>query len=515
MAYYEGPKGDFFMTEFQAEADGKVIRFGNATHSYAKNSFPSNPASAAAAIDGDMQTGWSCADRPGETHEAVFNFEQPLSATRELRVKMTFGRHYACSLGKFRISASSASKPVAGTIPAEIRELLSVANGSLSAQQRESLRAHFLLTAPELADAAKEIRSLRRSKPEATTLVMRERPAENPRPTFLHNRGEFLQPKEQVEPGVLSVLNPMKEGKKDRLAFARWLVSPENPLTARVTVNRAWAAFFGRGIVRTVEDFGLQGESPTHPELLDWLATEFIKNGWSMKKLHRLIVTSETYQQSANVTPEQLRLDSENKYLARFPRIRLEAEMVRDSVLRNSGLLTEKIGGPSVRPPQPDGVTEVAYGAPKWNASSGEARYRRSLYTFTKRTAPFALYNTFDAPTGEACIARRDVSNTPLQALSVLNDVVFAEASQALGAALAAEQGDVAKRIAVLIRRTLSRDAKPDEVALMQKFFESQRERFASGQLDAKKFNAKSPEAAAWTTLVRSIFNLDEALTKG
>lgn len=188
--------------------------------------------------------------------------------------------------------------------------------------------------------------------------------------------------------------------------------------------------------------------------------------------------------------------------------------MVRDSVLKASGLLTEKVGGPSVRPPQPDGVTEVAYGGQKWNASTGEARYRRSLYTFTKRTAPFALYNTFDAPTGEACIARRDVSNTPLQALSVLNDVVFAEASQALGRKLAGEPGTVPERIAALVRKMCSRSPQADEVSLLEKFYEAQRTRFEQRELDVEKFGAKAPEAAAWTTLVRSIFNLDEVLTK-
>ena len=266
--------------------------------------------------------------------------------------------------------------------------------------------------------------------------------------------------------------------------------------------------------MKTVDDFGLQGESPTHPELLDWLATEFMKNGWSQKKLHRLIVTSETYQQSSRVLPEQLAKDPENKYLARFPRARLEAEMVRDSALRASGLLVEKVGGPSVRPPQPDGVTEVAYGGGKWNASSGGDRYRRSLYTFSKRTAPFALYNTFDAPTGEACIARRDVSNTPLQALSVMNDIVFSEAAQALGKSLAEEKGAPAERITSAVRRVLSRNPHADEIGMLAKFYEAQRGRFERKELDPAKFGASSADSAAWVVRARSLFNLDETLTK-
>ncbi len=514
MTYYEGPKGDFFLVEFAVEADGKSVKIADASHSYAKNYFGKNPASAKAATDGDMQTGWTCSDRMGEAHEAVFNFASPLPATRELRVKMDFARFFATSLGRFRISTTSAKTPVAGALPPEVRELLALPDAQLSQTQREALRNHFLITAPELEKEAGEIRSLRNSRPNMTTLVMRERPPENPRPTFLHNRGEFLQPKEKVEPGVLSVLNPMPQGRRDRLAFARWLVSPENPLTARVTVNRAWAAFFGRGIVKTLDDFGLQGESPSHPELLDWLATEFVKNGWSQKKLHRLIVTSETYRQSSKVLSEQLAKDPENKYLARFPRARLEGEMVRDSALLAAGLLVEKIGGPSVRPPQPEGVIEVAYGNAKWNASTGADRYRRSLYTFSKRTAPFALYNTFDAPTGEACIARRDVSNTPLQALTVMNDVVFSEAAQALGKKLAEGQGTIEERIAVGFRRVVSRAPHADETSLLAKFHAAQRTRFESKELDAAKFGVSSSDAGAWVVLARALFNLDEALTK-
>ena len=514
MAYYEGPKGDFFLTEFQVSVDGKPAKIADASQSYAKNGMGGNPATAKLAVDGDRQTAWSCSDRPGEAHEAVFNLAQPLAAAGEVRVTMHFGRHYACSLGRFRISATAAKGALAAEIPQDIRELLAAPDAQLAVAQREALRAHFLITAPELAKEAREIHALRKTHPAATTLVMRERPPENPRPTFMHNRGEYLQPTDRVEAGVLSVLNPLPVGPRDRLAFARWLVSPANPLTARVTVNRAWAAFFGRGIVKTVEDFGLQGESPSNQELLDWLATEFIKTGWSQKKLHRLIVTSATYQQSSRVLPEQLAKDSENKYLSHFPRVRLEGEIVRDSALRASDLLVEKVGGPSVRPPQPDGVTEVAYGGQKWNASTGADRYRRSLYTFSKRTAPFALYNTFDAPTGESCIARRDVSNTALQALTVLNDIVFAEAAQALGGKLATATEPTQQRISSIFQRILSRTPEAEEIALLEKFYEAQRKRFAAGELDQAKFAAKTPEAAAWTALVRSLFNLDEALTK-
>jgi hypothetical protein len=347
---------------------------------------------------------------------------------------------------------------------------------------------------------------------------MHERPPENPRPTFIHNRGEFTQPTDKVEPGVLSVLNPLPSGEpRNRLAFARWLVSRENPLTARVVVNRSWAAFFGRGIVKTTEDFGFQGETPTHPELLDWLAVELMNQGWSMKKLHRLIVTSATYRQSSKVLPEQTAKDPDNRLLSHFPRTRLEAEMIRDGALRAADLLSLKMGGPPVKPPQAEGISEVAYGNPKWEAAAGDDRYRRSLYTFVKRTAPFALYNTFDAPTGETCIARRDVSNTPLQALTLLNDIVFIESARVLGKRLAGISGPDDDRLREAYRRVLGRLAREDELPLLRTFLATQRKRLESGELVAVSLGGPNAtkEAAVWTLLARALFNLDETVTKG
>jgi hypothetical protein len=307
----------------------------------------------------------------------------------------------------------------------------------------------------------------------------------------------------------------------NRLTFARWLVSPENPLTARVTVNRQWQAFFGRGIVGTLQDFGYQGDLPTHPELLDWLAVEFQKEGWSLKKLDRLIVTSATYRQSSRVTPELLARDPQDLLLSRAPRFRLDAELVRDSALASAGLLSEKIGGPSVFPPQPASVTtEGTYGALPWKASTGEDRFRRSLYTFSKRTAPFALYNTFDGPTGEECIARREVSDSPLQALAVLNDTVFIEADQAMGRTFAREKGSDREKVAGLFRRCLTREPDADELAMLTTFAAEQRQRFAGKQLDPAKLagvktgDGDAVERATWTAVARAVMNLDEAVTK-
>jgi mono/diheme cytochrome c family protein len=520
MAYYEGPKGDFFLGEFQLSADGQPVKFSGATESYAKNNFGGNPVSAALAQDGDLQTGWSTAGRMGERHTAVFNFSSPAPAAREWKFKLMMGRHYACSLGRFRISITTDPKgAIARDLPAEVEALLGLPGSELTAVQRGRLQEEFLLTLPELQKEAAEIRALRKPSEPPITLGFRERPPENPRPTFVHNRGEFLQPTEQVEPGVPAFLNPLERGaSRDRLAFARWLVSPQNPLTARVTVNRQWAAFFGTGIVKTTEDFGYQGEAPTHPELLDWLAVEFVKQGWSLKKLHRLIVTSATYRQSSHVSPALLNADPENRLLSRYPRLRLEAEIIRDAALAASGLLADKIGGPSVYPPQPDGVTEVAYGGGKWSASTGPDRHRRSLYTFSKRTAPFALYNTFDGPTGEACIARRDVSNTALQSLTLLNDVVFLEAAQALGRTLAAGAGSTEARVKDAFQRIVCRTASVEEIAALVRFFEAQRARFAARGIEAAKLAGDgagvTAERAAWTALIRALFNLDEVVTR-
>ncbi len=300
LTYYEGRKGDFFMGEFKVFAGSSQLKLVRATESFSKNNFGNAPVTAALATDGNPETGWSTASREGERHEAVFNLDEPLRVAGDLRVKMLFGRHYAASLGRFRIAFTTDPRgATASTLPLEAQELLVKPDAQLTAADRAKLREHFLLIAPELKEARAEIEKLQKPPAHQTTLVLRERPPENPRPTFRHHRGEFLSPKEAVAPAVLGVLNPLPPGAPtNRLGFAQWLVSPDNPLTARVTVNRQWAAFFGQGIVRTTEDFGLQGDAPTHPELLDWLAVEFMKQGWSLKKLHKLIVTSTTYQQS-------------------------------------------------------------------------------------------------------------------------------------------------------------------------------------------------------------------------
>jgi hypothetical protein len=513
--YYEGRKGDFFLSELTVHMGGKPVRFGGASQDQ-----PKNPASLA--IDGNPATGWSTGGEVGRAHEAVFNFAEPVNFDGAVKLTMLFERYYASGLGHFRISVTTDKRRAEASGHRDyIQAILAGAAAERTAEDRKQLRLYFLEIAPELAAVHKEIAQLHASMPAfTTTLVMRERSVNNPRPTHIHHRGEFLQPKQRVEPGVPAALHSFPaDAPRNRLGFARWLVSPENPLTARVTMNRQWQAFFGRGLVRTTEDLGIQGEPPTHPELLDWLAREFVKQGWSMKKMHKLIVMSATYQQSSRFTPELLARDPENKLLARGPRVRLEAELIRDSLLKVSGLLSPKLGGPSVFPPQPPSVTtEGVYGPIQWKPSTGEDRYRRGMYTFLKRSIPYAMFSTFDGVTGETCLARREVSNTPLQALTMLNDLVVIEAAQKLGNTLAAAPGSVEERMTALFRRCLVRPPTSAERAALVDFFTRQRDRLQKGQLDAKAIAGEGTgdvvPRAAWTLAARAVLNLDEVITK-
>ena len=515
LCYYEGPAGDFFLGELELFADGRRLTFARASESHGHNAF-GDQATAALAIDGDLQTGWSAADRPSERHTAVFVLSEPLGSARELRVRMTFGRHYACSLGRFRLSATAQpGGATASPLPAAV-EIALQAPGA--ANDEDQTFRHFLRTAPALATARRQMQSDALPVP-TTTLVLRERGSANPRTTWLRRRGEYLQPVEAIAPGVLETIVPLPAGlPRNRLGLARWLVDPSNPLTARVAVNRAWQAFFGHGIVRSLGDFGYQGDLPTHPELLDWLAVEFVRRGWSHKQLHRLIATSATYRQSGLVAAAQRARDPDNRWLARGPRVRLEAEVLRDSVLQCSSLLSLRMGGPGVRPPQPAGVTEVGFGRPAWQASDGEDRYRRSLYTFHKRTTPFALLQTFDAPSGEACVVRREAGTTPLQALTLLNDVLVVDAARALGELLAAEQGSDRQRLQVACQRCLTRPPDDREATTLLEFVATQRARLVAGELDAAAIAGPGQgdriEIAVWALLARVLFNLDEFVTR-
>jgi hypothetical protein len=300
----------------------------------------------------------------------------------------------------------------------------------------------------------------------------------------------------------------------NRLGLARWLVGKDNPLTARVAVNRIWEQYFGHGIVETSEDFGTQGQKPSHPELLDWLATEFMDRGWSMKAIGRLIVTSTAYRQSAGVTPELLAKDPYNRLIARGPRIRMEAEMVRDTVLAASGLLSAKIGGPSVFPPQPQGIWDMPYNDDVYVESQGEDRYRRGIYTFARRSAPYPTMVNFDAPSREVCTVRRTRTNTPLQALNLLNDQAFWEAARALAGRLAKEGGaDARARIDYGYRLATGRHAKAAELDYLGKYEAEQQDHFEAQPDEGRKVGGDAT-TAAWTMVANVLLNLDETITK-
>ena len=532
--YYEGRQGDFFLSEVDAKIDGVKIEIASASHSYGKISIGSGNADATNVLDDDGSTGWSTSGREGKASQLVLNFAKPLELNGLLSLELLFERHFAASLGRFRVSATTNTSAQATQTSVELEPLLLRAPSSWTDDEAALVRAHFLSVTPLLAEPRKPIDELRNKMPEATSaMVMLERPVDNPRATHRHHRGEYLSPKETVAPAVPAVFATLSnELPKDRLEFARWLVSDANPLAARVTVNRAWRAFFGDGLMRTSGDFGTQSDPPTHPELLDWLAIEFVERGWSLKQLHRLIVSSATYRQSSVVSKALLARDPENRLLARGPRYRVDAEMVRDIMLQASGRLSAKMFGPSVYPPQPASVTELSYGNTKWNVSSGEDRYRRSLYTFSKRTAPFAAYTVFDGPTGENCVPRRNRSNTPLQALTLLNDEMYLELARAVAerrtsnVELSTSKEEAATAI---FRQLLTRPPNQTELSAVLDFQAAQQKRLEAGELNANTilgedgshfdvgsstFDVRRSRAASWVIVARAIMNLDEAITK-
>jgi hypothetical protein len=362
------------------------------------------------------------------------------------------------------------------------------------------------------------------------SLVFNDRP--KMRDSFVMLRGAYDKPGDKVDRGTPAFLPPLEveEGQTpSRLDLAKWLVSKEHPLTARVAANRLWQQFFGTGLVKTHEDFGLQGEPPSHPELLDWLAAEYRDNGWDTRKIVRLIVTSDAFKRSGVVQPQQLARDPENRLLSRGPRIRLDAEQIRDQALYVSGLLVPTMGGRGVKPYQPDNIWEpVGFAGSNtrtYYRDSGDSLYRRSLYTFLKRTAPPPFMSNFDAPNREQFCARRERSNTPLQALQLMNDVQHVEAARALAArALAASVVDDTGRIGWLFETVLARVPEPGEAKLVAESLAAHRERYKADAAAAGKLirigdseppaHVEPAELAAWTLLANTLLNLDEALTR-
>jgi mono/diheme cytochrome c family protein len=453
-----------------------------------------------------------------------FGFAGGTMLTIQMKHDMPFSK---CGIGRFRISVTTMADPrIVVSIPARLRNVLDLPPAQRPEKSSADLAAAYRAIAPLLKptrDKKKEIEEADSKLGIATTLVMGERNSFERPCTNVHIRGAFLSVGDKVCAGVPFILNPLPDDQMpNRLGLANWLVSDDNPLTARVTVNRYWEQLFGRGIVETSEDFGTQGSPPTNQQLLDWLATEFMRDGWSMKKMLRLIATSATYRQSSSAMQELEEKDPYNLLLARGPRFRVPAEMVRDIALEASGLLSPKIGGPSVFPPQPAGVWDRPYNDDKWEESKGEDRYRRSLYTFIRRTSPYPSWTTFDAPTREFCTVRRVRTNTPLQALTTLNDPAFFEAAQALAGKILREGGpNAASRATFAFRRCLTRGPTTQELDRILtyyrhevNYFQNQPKAAASVAKGYSGPPASLPQAAAWTMVSNVLLNLDEAITK-
>jgi hypothetical protein len=508
----------------------------------------------------DLPPGWSIDATRDETRlprRAVFTAEGPFGdAATTVTITLSFaGRAASPAIGRFRLAVTTAPDPTTGvTLKPSIRPILSVPASERTSGQQTVLGGAYRSVAPALEPIRARVAAIEeeiKALGIVTAPVMHERHSYERPTTWFRERGSFMAKGARVVAGTPAILPPLPdEVMPNRLGLAYWLVSDENPLTARVTVNRAWEQFFGRGIVETSEDFGTQGAAPTHPALLDWLATELVKQRWSMKTLHRLIVTSATYRQSAAASQDLIERDPYNRLFARGPRFRMEAEMIRDSALSASGLLSAKVGGPSVFPVQPEGIWDNPYSDAKWVPSSGEDQHRRGLYTFLRRTSPYPSLITFDGTSREACTVRRIRTNTPLQALVTLNDDAYIEAARALGTRMltevpgrvensrahatqahavrhpgggfagAADPATDRERAAYGFRLCTSRAPTAIEVDWIVGSYKKQLAHFRKARDRAAalvKIPADTPdlpERAAWAMVANALLNLDETLTK-
>jgi mono/diheme cytochrome c family protein len=505
-------------------AQPRPVKFRDARASFSQKGYDVK-----GAIDDDPKTAWAINPEFHKSHWAQFEAEKPLGFEEGTTFTFTLVQQFGAgrTIGRLRLSALTGNLK-ARPLSAELVAILETPADKRSEAQARKLLDH---RADEDAEASrlkeqrtKTDRELQALKP-ATTLVMRELPT--PRQTSVFTRGDYRTPGDAVRAGTPAVLHKLADGAGNRLALARWLVDRDNPLAARVHANRLWAELFGRGLVSTVEDFGIKGEPPTHPELLDWLAVEFMDNGWSVKKLLRTMVTSATYRQSAKLTPELLARDDQNRLLARGSRFRMDAEMIRDNALAAAGLLSLKQGGPPVRPYQPEGLWNNKVGGERieYIVSPGEDRYRRGIYVVWKRTSLYPSFVNFDATARLACTVKRSRSNTPLQALTLLNDPVYVEAALALAKRVLTDRPDASSddRVRHAFRLCLAREPRDAELRVLRQLLEGQRERAKSDPKAAQALigNFRIPdgctaaEFAAWYAVATALLNLDETITKG
>jgi len=520
-----GAGGKGVVTLFEARNGGRKIDLGRITADFKSEESELNlvvrPAD-------QLKRGWGVNPEMNKPHFAVIETTRMLEGGK---FTIRIGSEYeGAQVGRFRVSVTDSEYPE--VIPEETAEILRTAPEARAEKDAEALTKYFVahprehrVAAEALAKLDGQRRAIENKIP--STMVMSE--MSTPRDTFVLMRGSYEKPGDKVTPTVPACLPPLPESApRNRLGLARWLVDPANPLTARVAVNRFWQTYFGTGLVKTVEDFGSQGELPSHPELLDWLATEFVRTGWDVKAIERLIVTSATYRQASIATPALRERDPENRLLARGPRTRLAAEMIRDQALSVSGLLSTKMGGASVRPYQPEGLWEQLSAFPGkklFFRSTGEDLWRRSVYTYWKRTVPPPSLTVFDAPTREFCVVKRQMSSTPLQALALLNDEMYVETSRKLAERMMTEGGaSPQQRLGWALRLATSRPPKATEISVLEKGLNARLAKYRQDRALAEKLltAGESPrnkqldvaELAAYTTVASVILNLDEVITR-
>jgi mono/diheme cytochrome c family protein len=504
------PEGNFFLSDFEvrAGADRHLVVWKAAEADESQDGYGIG----GVVKKGSGLSGWAIEARPdsaGLRRQAVFIANEALPAGPLTITMKHMMRRSSRNIGCFRLSVTSSADPkFIVQIPARDRPLL----GLLA--DKAKLSADYREVAPSLDPVRKHVASLQQDLKKlgiATAMVMGEKPTFLRPAAYIRERGTFTSPGELVYADVPSALGTLpKDAMPNRLGLAQWLVSDDNPLTARVAVNHFWETIFGHGIVETSEDFGTQGDPPSHPELLDWLATEFMHDGWDMKKIQRLMVTSATYRQDSRVSPALLERDPYNKLYARGPRFRVEAETVHDLALSISGLLSDKMYGPGVFPYQPEGVWNIPYSSDKWVQSEGEDQHRRAVYTFIRRSAPYPSLVTYDAPSREFCTVRRVRTNTPLQALTSLNDPFFFNAAHALAQRMSREGGSsLNSRIAYGYRLTVSRVPSAAELEKVSAFYTEQLAAYRQ-----KPNKQDPPELSALTMVANVLLSMDETITK-
>ena len=523
-----GPEGKGVVTLFEVKSGSRKVDMARITADFRSEESELNlvirPAD-------QLKRGWGVNPEMRKPHYAVIEPARMWTPDKDADFTIRIGNEYeGAPIGCFRISVTTSEFPEA--MPETIAKILHTEPHARTDQDRKDLRRYYLSHPVELRRASELTAKLQADKQAIenkipTTMVMQEMAA--PRDTFVLQRGQYDKPGDKVTAAVPAFLPPLPAGAPaNRLGLARWVVDPSNPLTARVAVNRYWQSYFGTGLVKTAEDFGSQGEAPSHPELLDWLATEFVRTGWDVKAIERLIVTSATYRQDSQASASLRERDPENRLLARGPRVRLAAEMIRDQALAVSGLLNDKMGGPAVKPYQPDGLWEqlsAFQGRKLFERSKGPDLWRRSVYTYWKRTVPPPSMTIFDAPTREFCIVRRPLSSTPLQALELLNDEMYIETARKLAERMMKEGGTTpASRLSWAFRLATARRPQGSEVAILQAGLNRRLTEYARDPAAAEKLLAagESPrdakldaaELAAYTTAASVILNLDEVITR-